>query len=67
MLLHAVAAEIAQLHDAALLGVDALRDVPYDGLDAALERLGDEEEAGGPIDPDARVVPAASDRGALRR
>jgi galactokinase len=29
---------------AALLGVDALRDVPYDGLDAALERLGDEEE-----------------------
>jgi diadenylate cyclase len=27
----------------------------------------DEEEAGGPIDPDARVVPAASDRGALRR
>ncbi|MFF9862762.1 galactokinase [Streptomyces tendae] len=29
---------------AALLGVDALRDVPYVGLDAALERLGDEEE-----------------------
>lgn len=29
---------------AALLGVDALRDVPYDGLDAALARLGDEEE-----------------------
>ncbi|MEU6507253.1 galactokinase [Streptomyces sp. NPDC046942] len=29
---------------AALLGVDALRDIPYDGLDAALERLGDEEE-----------------------
>nr|BFD84356.1 galactokinase [Streptomyces sp. Xyl84] len=29
---------------AALLGVDALRDVPHDGLDAALERLGDEEE-----------------------
>ncbi|MFJ6073881.1 galactokinase [Streptomyces sp. NPDC093065] len=29
---------------AALLGVDALRDVPYAGLDAALERLGDEEE-----------------------
>ncbi|WP_306185875.1 MULTISPECIES: galactokinase [unclassified Streptomyces] len=29
---------------AALLGVDALRDVPYDGLDAALEQLGDEEE-----------------------
>ncbi len=29
---------------AALLGVDALRDVPYDELDAALERLGDEEE-----------------------
>ncbi|MEU3979536.1 galactokinase [Streptomyces sp. NPDC026672] len=29
---------------AALLGVDALRDVPYDGLDAALERLGDDEE-----------------------
>ncbi|GAA3302736.1 galactokinase [Streptomyces cinereospinus] len=29
---------------AALLGVDALRDVPYDGLDAALDRLGDEEE-----------------------
>jgi hypothetical protein len=30
----------------------------------------DEEEeaaAAGPIDPDARVVPAASDRGALRR
>ncbi|MFE7172066.1 galactokinase [Streptomyces sp. NPDC057616] len=30
---------------AALLGVDALRDVPYDGLDAALARLGDDEEA----------------------
>ncbi|MEU0334192.1 galactokinase [Streptomyces sp. NPDC006193] len=29
---------------AALLGVDALRDVPYDGLDAALARLGGEEE-----------------------
>lgn len=29
---------------AALLGVDALRDVSYDGLDAALARLGDEEE-----------------------
>ncbi|GGM04569.1 galactokinase [Streptomyces fumigatiscleroticus] len=29
---------------AALLGVDALRDVPYDGLDAALERLADDEE-----------------------
>ncbi|MEF9904417.1 galactokinase [Streptomyces sp. P9-A2] len=29
---------------AALLGVDALRDVPHAGLDAALERLGDEEE-----------------------
>ncbi|MGW3954460.1 galactokinase [Streptomyces sp. NPDC004752] len=29
---------------AALLGVDALRDVPYDGLDDALARLGDEEE-----------------------
>ncbi|MFI8189838.1 galactokinase [Streptomyces sp. NPDC085946] len=29
---------------AALLGVDALRDVPYEELDAALERLGDEEE-----------------------
>ncbi|CAK7288008.1 galactokinase [Streptomyces sp. RM1] len=29
---------------AALLGVDALRDIPYDGLDAALGRLGDEEE-----------------------
>jgi galactokinase len=29
---------------AALLGVDALRDVPYDRLDAALERLGDEQE-----------------------
>src|SRR5690606_21831686 len=29
---------------AALLGVAALRDIPYDGLDAALERLGDEEE-----------------------
>ncbi|GGJ23866.1 galactokinase [Streptomyces brasiliensis] len=28
---------------AALLGVDALRDVPYDGLDEALARLGDEE------------------------
>ena len=26
-----------------LLGVDALRDVPYDGLDAALTRLGDED------------------------
>ncbi|MCI3272520.1 galactokinase [Streptomyces cylindrosporus] len=30
---------------AALLGVDALRDVPYDGLDDALARLGDDEEA----------------------
>ncbi|MEU6773315.1 galactokinase [Streptomyces sp. NPDC046759] len=29
---------------AALLGVDALRDIPYGGLDAALARLGDEEE-----------------------
>ncbi|MGW4567782.1 galactokinase [Streptomyces sp. NPDC004561] len=29
---------------AALLGVDALRDVPYAELDAALARLGDEEE-----------------------
>jgi galactokinase len=29
---------------AALLGVDALRDVAYADLDAALERLGDEEE-----------------------
>ncbi|MET8943108.1 galactokinase [Streptomyces sp. NPDC004542] len=29
---------------AALLGVDALRDIPYDELDQALERLGDEEE-----------------------
>ncbi|MEV6764868.1 galactokinase [Streptomyces sp. NPDC051105] len=29
---------------AALLGVDALRDVAYDDLDAALDRLGDEEE-----------------------
>ncbi|MGW5633334.1 galactokinase [Streptomyces sp. NPDC003832] len=29
---------------AALLGVDALRDIPYDGLDAALERLADDEE-----------------------
>ncbi|MFD7470513.1 galactokinase [Streptomyces tendae] len=29
---------------AALLGVDALRDVPYADLDAALERLGDEKE-----------------------
>ncbi|MEW2403345.1 galactokinase [Streptomyces sp. NPDC046862] len=29
---------------AALLGVDALRDVPYAELDAALDRLGDEEE-----------------------
>jgi galactokinase len=29
---------------AALLGVDALRDVPYADLDAALERLGDDEE-----------------------
>ena len=29
---------------AALLGVDALRDVPYADLDAALGRLGDEEE-----------------------
>jgi galactokinase len=27
-----------------LLGVDALRDVPFDGLDEALARLGDEEE-----------------------
>ncbi|PWI16127.1 galactokinase [Streptomyces sp. Act143] len=30
---------------AALLGVDALRDIPYADLDAALERLGDDEEA----------------------
>ncbi len=30
---------------AALLGVDALRDIPYGELDAALERLGDDEEA----------------------
>ncbi|MEU7056839.1 galactokinase [Streptomyces sp. NPDC046197] len=29
---------------AALLGVDALRDIPYDELDAALGRLGDEAE-----------------------
>ncbi|MFF1402844.1 galactokinase [Streptomyces sp. NPDC058294] len=29
---------------AALLGVDALRDIPHAGLDAALARLGDEEE-----------------------
>jgi galactokinase len=29
---------------AALLGVDALRDIPYGELDAALQRLGDEEE-----------------------
>jgi galactokinase len=29
---------------AALLGVDALRDIPYGELEAALERLGDEEE-----------------------
>jgi galactokinase len=29
---------------AALLGVDALRDVAYDELDTALERLGDDEE-----------------------
>ncbi|MEV5437870.1 galactokinase [Streptomyces sp. NPDC052682] len=29
---------------AALLGVDALRDIAHDDLDAALERLGDEEE-----------------------
>ncbi|MFF8999198.1 galactokinase [Streptomyces achromogenes] len=29
---------------AALLGVDALRDIPYDGLDAALVRLGDEAD-----------------------
>ncbi|MFI9152777.1 galactokinase [Streptomyces sp. NPDC053367] len=29
---------------AALLGVDALRDIAYDDLDAALARLGDEEE-----------------------
>ncbi|MHB9861152.1 galactokinase [Streptomyces sp. YIM S03343] len=29
---------------AALLGVNALRDVPYDDLDAALSRLGDDEE-----------------------
>ncbi|WP_369194463.1 galactokinase [Streptomyces djakartensis] len=29
---------------AALLGVDALRDIAYDDLDAALDRLGDEEE-----------------------
>ncbi|EGX58088.1 galactokinase [Streptomyces zinciresistens K42] len=29
---------------AALLGVDALRDVAYDDLDTALDRLGDEEE-----------------------
>ncbi|MEU9519365.1 galactokinase [Streptomyces sp. NPDC048224] len=31
---------------AALLGVDALRDVPYAELDAALERLADDEEVG---------------------
>lgn len=30
---------------AALLGVDALRDIPYSELDAALARLGDDEEA----------------------
>ncbi|MGW1560401.1 galactokinase [Streptomyces sp. NPDC002144] len=30
---------------AALLGVDALRDIPYAGLDEALARLGDDEEA----------------------
>lgn len=30
---------------AALLGVDALRDIAYDDLDAALARLGDDEEA----------------------
>lgn len=30
---------------AALLGVDALRDIPYGELDAALKRLGDDEEA----------------------
>ncbi|SNX61785.1 galactokinase [Streptomyces sp. TLI_55] len=30
---------------AALLGVDALRDIPYGDLDAALARLGDDEEA----------------------
>ncbi|AZP18418.1 galactokinase [Streptomyces aquilus] len=30
---------------AALLGVDALRDIPYADLDAALARLGDDEEA----------------------
>ncbi|CAM5563621.1 galactokinase [Streptomyces canus] len=30
---------------AALLGVDALRDIPYGELDAALDRLGDDEEA----------------------
>ncbi|MBG0854681.1 galactokinase [Streptomyces spinoverrucosus] len=29
---------------AALLGVDALRDIPYAELDAALDRLGDDEE-----------------------
>ncbi|MFF4306745.1 galactokinase [Streptomyces sp. NPDC001601] len=29
---------------AALLGVDALRDIPYDELDSALDRLGDEAE-----------------------
>ncbi|MGV9402331.1 galactokinase [Streptomyces sp. NPDC003667] len=29
---------------AALLGVDTLRDIPYAGLDAALARLGDDEE-----------------------
>ncbi|MEV5848767.1 galactokinase [Streptomyces sp. NPDC051985] len=29
---------------AALLGVDALRDIPYDELDSALDRLGDDEE-----------------------
>ncbi|MGW1956261.1 galactokinase [Streptomyces sp. NPDC001920] len=29
---------------AALLGVDALRDIAYDDLDAALDRLGDDEE-----------------------
>ncbi|MGK3940538.1 galactokinase [Streptomyces caeruleatus] len=30
---------------AALLGVDALRDIPYGELDAALARIGDDEEA----------------------
>ncbi|MFE4665102.1 galactokinase [Streptomyces sp. NPDC056716] len=37
---------------AALLGVDALRDIPYDGLDAALARLGDEGDADDADDAD---------------